>query len=405
MNNVTDYGFDTRAIRGGQARTPEGEHNDPIFVTSSFVFESARQAAARFAHEEPGNVYSRFTNPTVRVFEQRLALLEGGDYCVATSSGMSAILSTCLALLRTGDHIVASHSLFGATLNLFTNVLSRFGVETTFVAPADTEAWERAMRPETRMLFVETPSNPLMEIADMQALADLAHSADCMLVVDNCACTPVLQRPLEFGTDIVIHSATKYLDGQGRCVGGAVVTKHEKVATDLLSVMRSAGPSMSPFNAWVFLKGLETLTLRVKTHSSRASVLAQWLEGHPSVRRVHYPGLTSHPQHVLASKQQTGFGGLIAFEIEGAREEAWTVVDSTRFISITANFGDAKSTITHPATTTHGRLTPEERARAGIGEGLLRVSVGLEDLDDLKSDLRRGLDAIAPPTVARATGV
>jgi O-succinylhomoserine sulfhydrylase len=261
------------------------------------------------------------------------------------------------------------------------------------------------MRPETRMFFVETPSNPLMEIADMQALADLAHSADCMLVVDNCACTPVLQQPLEFGTDIVIHSATKYLDGQGRCVGGAVVTKHEKVATDLLSVMRSAGPSMSPFNAWVFLKGLETLTLRVKTHSSRASVLARWLEEHPSVRRVYYPGLTSHPQHVLASKQQTGFGGLIAFEIEGAREEAWTVVDSTRFISITANFGDAKSTITHPASTTHGRLTPEERARAGIGEGLLRVSVGLEDLDDLKSDLRRGLDAIAPPTVARATGV
>lgn len=404
MNNVTDYGFDTRAVRGGQARTCEGEHNDPIFVTSSFVFESARQAAARFAHEEPGNVYSRFTNPTVRVFEQRLAQLEGGDYCVATSSGMSAILSTCLALLRTGDHIVASHSLFGATVNLFTNVLSRFGIETTFVALADTEAWARAMRAETRILFVETPSNPLMEIADMQALADLAHSADCMLVVDNCACTPVLQQPLKFGTDIVIHSATKYLDGQGRCVGGAIVTKHEKVATDSLSVMRSAGPSMSPFNAWVFLKGLETLTLRVETHSSRALVLAQWLEEHASVKRVHYPGLTSHPQHALASKQQTGFGGLIAFEIEGDREEAWTVIDSVRFISITANFGDAKSTITHPASTTHGRLTPEERARAEIGEGLLRISVGLEDLDDLKSDLGRGLDAIAPPTVARARG-
>jgi len=390
-----DYRFDTRAVRAGQTRTPEGEQSEPIFPTSSYVFESARQAAARFAGEERGNIYSRFTNPTVRTFEQRLAALEGGERCVATASGMSAILSTCMGLLRSGDQIVASRSIFGTTVVLFENILARFGLETSFVSLTDLTAWERALRPNTRILFLETPSNPLSQVADIQALADLAHGHGALLVVDNCLCTPALQQPLQLGADIIIHSATKYLDGQGRCMGGAVVGTEELVGTEVYGFLRTAGPSMSPFNAWVFLKGLETLSLRMQAHSARTLALAQWLEQHPAVVRVHYPGLASHPQHALAARQQRGFGGILAFEVEGGREAAWSVVDSTRLLSITANLGDAKSTITHPATTTHGRMRPQAREDAGIGEGLLRVAVGLEDIEDIQADLARGLDRLA----------
>ena len=394
-----NYAPETRAVREGQVRTPEGEHNDPIFTTSSFVFESAAQAKARFAYEEPGNVYSRFTNPTVRTFEERLAALEGAPHCVATSSGMAAILTTCLALLRSGDHVVASRNLFGATVNLFTNILSRFGVETTFVPltdPAtDARTWSEAIRPQTRMLFLESPANPLTEVADIRAFAELAHGNDCLLAVDNALCTPILQQPLRLGADVVIHSATKYLDGQGRCIGGAVVTADQQIRDEVYSVLRTAGPSLSPFNAWVFLKGLETLALRMHAHSSAALSLAEWLESHPAVRRVYYPGLPSHPHHELAAKQQSAFGGIVAFDVYGGREQAWQVIDATRLISITANFGDTKTTITHPATTTHGRLTPEQRAEAGIREELIRIAPGLEDLEDIKADLQHGLDAVA----------
>lgn len=384
------FGFDTLAVRAGQLRTAEGEHSEPIFTTSSFVFASAAEAAARFAGESPGNIYSRFTNPTVRMFEERLAALEGAEACVATASGMAAILSSCLALLRSGDHIVASRSLFGSTVSLFGNYLSRFGVETTFVALTDLSAWEAAIGPRTRMLFVETPSNPLTEVADIAALAALAHDRGCLLVVDNCFCTPALQRPLELGADLVVHSSTKYLDGQGRCVGGAVAGRRE-LTDEVFGFLRTAGPTMSPFNAWVFLKGLETLRLRMDAHSAAALSLAGWLEAQPRVARVHYPGLASHPQHGLAARQQRAFGGIISFEVEGGREAAWRLIDATRVLSITANLGDVKSTITHPATTTHARVSPEARAAAGIGEGLLRIAVGLEDLDDLKADLARGL--------------
>ncbi|RCX32169.1 O-succinylhomoserine sulfhydrylase [Thioalbus denitrificans] len=384
------FGFDTLAVRAGQLRTAEGEHSEPIFTTSSFVFASAAEAAARFAGESPGNIYSRFTNPTVRMFEERLAALEGAEACVATASGMAAILSSCLALLRGGDHIVASRSLFGSTVSLFGNYLSRFGVETTFVALTDLSAWEAAIGPRTRMLFVETPSNPLTEVADIAALAALAHDRGCLLVVDNCFCTPALQRPLELGADLVVHSSTKYLDGQGRCVGGAVAGRRE-LTDEVFGFLRTAGPTMSPFNAWVFLKGLETLRLRMDAHSAAALSLAGWLEAQPRVARVHYPGLASHPQHGLAARQQRAFGGIISFEVEGGREAAWRLIDATRVLSITANLGDVKSTITHPATTTHARVSPEARAAAGIGEGLIRIAVGLEDLDDIKADLARGL--------------
>lgn len=388
------FGFDTQAVRAGQVRSPEGEHNDAIFATSSFVFENARQAAARFSEEEPGNIYSRFTNPTVRTFEERLAALEGGTRCVATASGMAAILTTCLATLKAGDHVVVSRNVFGSTISLFTKILSKFGIDATFVLMTDFDAWVEALEPRTRWLFVESPSNPHGEVADIAALAELAHSNDCLLVVDNVMCTPALQRPLTLGADIVVHSATKYLDGQGRCVGGAVVVQDEQLGTDLFAVMRTAGPSLSPFNAWVFLKGLETLSLRMKAHSANAQVVAEWLTTHPMVTRVYYPGLGSHPQHQLAERQQGAFGGVVAFEVNGGRDAAWTVVDATRFLSITANLGDAKTTITHPATTTHGRLTPEERAAAGIGENLIRVAVGLEDVEDVKSDLKCGLDRL-----------
>lgn len=384
--------FDTLAVRAGQVRTAEGEQSEAIFPTSSFVYDSAAQAAARFSGEEPGNIYSRFTNPTVRTFEQRLAALEGGESCVATASGMSAILATCLSLLQVGDHIVSSRAIFGSTTMLFNKYLARTGIQTTYVPQTDLTAWEQAIRPETRMLFLETPSNPLTEVADLRALAELAHAHDCLLVVDNCFCTPALQRPLELGADIVVHSATKYIDGQGRCVGGAVVGDAQRVGEDVFGFLRTAGPTMSPFNAWVFLKGLETLSLRMEAHCNRALELARWLEEQPCVRRVHYPGLASHPQHQLAARQQRAFGGIVAFEVEGGREAAWRVIDATEILSITANLGDAKSTITHPGTTTHGRLTDEQRQEAGIGDGLIRVSVGLESVDDIKADLARGLE-------------
>ena len=388
------YCFDTEAVRAGQVRTEEGEHSEALFLTSSYVFKNAAEAAARFAGTVPGNIYSRFTNPTVRVFEERLAALEGGERCVATASGMAAILSTCLGLLKSGDHVVASQSLFGTTLVWFSKILGKFGVETSFVPLTDQAAWQAAMRPNTRLLFLETPSNPLTEIADIGALAALAHAHDCWLAVDNCFCTPALQRPLALGADLVIHSATKYLDGQGRCIGGAVVGG-KTLLDEVFGIVRTAGPSMSPFNAWIFLKGLETLSLRMRAHSAHALALAQWLEAQPAVTRVYYPGLTSHPGHALAKRQQQGFGGLLSFEVAGGQAAAWRLIDNCRLLSITANLGDTKSTITHPATTTHGRMTPPQRAEAGIGDGLIRISVGLEDPQDIQADLHASLHAQA----------
>jgi len=386
-----EYSFETLAVRAGQVRTAEGEHSEAIFPTSSFVFASAAEAAARFAGDEPGNIYSRFTNPTVRTFEQRLAALEGTESCVATASGMSAILSTCLALLKSGDHIVSSRSIFGSTTGLFNNYLAKLGIETSFVDLTNFSSWEAAIRPQTRLMFLETPSNPLTELADIRQLATLAHENDCLLVVDNCFCTPALQQPIKLGADIVIHSATKFLDGQGRCVGGAVLGPKDIVGEEVFGFLRTAGPTMSPFNAWVFLKGLETLSLRMKAHSANALILARWLEQRASVKRVFFPGLESHDQHQLAKQQQSGFGGLLSFELEGGKEAGWNLIDATRLISITANLGDAKSTITHPATTTHSRLTTEQREEAGISDGLIRIAVGLEDIGDLKKDLARGI--------------
>jgi len=385
------WALETLAVRAGQVRTAEGEQSEPIFPTSSYVFPTAAEAAARFKGESKGNIYSRFTNPTVRTFEQRLAALEGGDSCVATSSGMSAILSTCISLLKAGDHVVSSRSIFGTTVVLFNKYLQPFGVETTFVDLTDIEAWKKAIRPETKILFLETPSNPLTEVADLKALADLAHENDCLLVVDNCLCTPALQQPLKLGADIVIHSATKYIDGQGRAVGGAVVGNKELVGETVFGFLRTCGPTMSPFNAWIFLKGLETLSLRMKAHSANALELAQFLEQHKNVNKVFYSGLESHPQYDLASQQQFAGSGVLSFEVKGGKDAAWKLIDSTKLLSITANLGDAKSTITHPATTTHGRLTDEERQKAGISEGLIRVSVGLEAIDDIKADIENGL--------------
>ncbi len=387
-------GFATLAIRSGHHRTPEGEHSEPIFATSSYVFSSAAEAAARFAGDLHGNIYSRFTNPTVRVFEERLAALEGGASCVATASGMAAILATCLGLLKAGDHIVSSRAIFGSTTVLFNKYLARFGIEISYVNLSRPTDWAAALRPTTRLLFLETPSNPLTEMADIRVLADLAHSHGCLLAVDNCFCTPALQRPLALGADLVIHSATKYLDGQGRCLGGAVVGDTKLVGEDVFGVIRTAGPSMSPFNAWVFLKGLETLELRMLAHARAAQALALWLVEQPAIEQVHYPGLSSHPQHGLVGSQQKTGGGILSFEVRGGRAAAWRVIDATRLLSITANLGDTKTTITHPATTTHGRLSPEERVSAGIGEGLIRVAVGLEDLDDIQADLARGLDQV-----------
>ncbi|MEZ5582987.1 MAG: O-succinylhomoserine sulfhydrylase [Candidatus Competibacteraceae bacterium] len=391
MYDDLELGFSSLAIRAGQVRTHEGEHSEAIFPTSSFVFKNAAQAAARFSEQEPGNIYSRFTNPTVRLFQDRLAALEGGEACIATASGMSAILATCLALLRSGDHIVSASSLFGSTVSLFNTYLSKLGIATTFVPLSDLEAWEQAIRPETKLLFLETPSNPLTELADIRALATVAHAHECLLVVDNCFCTPALQQPLKLGADLVIHSATKYLDGQGRCVGGAVVGDAQRVGKDVFGFLRTAGPTLSPFNAWVFLKGLETLKLRLRAHSENALQLARWLEQHPAVARVYYPGLPSHPQHELACRQQSNFGGIVSFEVHGDRETAWKVIDSTQLLSITANLGDTKTTITHPATTTHGRLTQAECDAAGIRDSLIRLSVGLEEIADIQTDLERGL--------------
>ena len=390
MHDWAEFELETIAVRAGQHRTNEGEQSEPIFPTSSFTFASAAEAAARFSGEEPGNIYSRFTNPTVRTFEERLAALEGGERCVATSSGMAAILATCMGLLKAGDHIVSSRSIFGTTTVLFNNFLAKFGVETDFVGLADYEAWEQAIRPETKLLFLETPSNPVTEIADIKRLAELAHKNDALLVVDNCLCTPILQRPFELGADLVIHSATKYLDGQGRAIGGAVIGGGESIEA-VYSFLRSAGPTMSPFNAWIFLKGLETLSIRMERHCDNALKLAQWLEVRADVEQVYYPGLVSHPQHDMAKRQQSGFGGLLSFVVKGGREAAWRVIDATQFLSITANLGDTKSTITHPATTTHGRLSDEQKLEAGIVDGLVRISVGLENIADIIADLERGL--------------
>ncbi len=385
------WGFATLGIRAYEPARHDGEHSAAIHPTSSFVHRSAAHAAKVFAGEEPGNVYSRFTNPTVQAFEKRLAAMEGGESCVATASGMAAILTLCMSVLKAGDHLLVSKSVFGATINLFNNILARFGVTVGYVELADVAAWKAALTPQTRLLFVETPSNPLAEIADIRALSDLAHAHGAWLAVDNCFLTPVLQQPLKLGADFVIHSATKYLDGQGRCVGGAVIGDAQKVGKDVLAFMRSAGPCMSPFNAWVFLKGLETLAVRMRAHNASAQKLAEWLQAQPRVQRVFYAGLPTHPGHALAKSQQSGFGGVVSFEVEGGRAGAWRLIDATRLCSITANLGDTRTTITHPATTTHGRITPEARAAAGITESLVRVAVGLEDFEDITADLARGL--------------
>lgn len=384
----------TRAVRAGQTRTAEGEQSEPIFTTSSYVFDTAAQAAARFKGEQPGNIYSRFTNPTVRTFEERLAAMEGGESCVGMGSGMVAIYATCITALKHGDHVVASRSIFGSTTLLFNNFLSRSGITTTFVELSDLSAWEAAIRPETRLLFLETPSNPLMELVDIRQLAGIARKHNCLLAVDNTLCTSALQQPLQLGADVSILSTTKYIDGQGRSIGGAVVGSKEFVGTDVYGFMRTVGPSMSPFNAWIALKGLETLDLRLQAHSDNALALANWLEQQSKVERVYYTGLASHPQFALATTQQRGGGGVLSFEISGGQDQAWTFIDATVLMSVTANLGDAKTTITHPATTTHGRLTPEQRAEAGIRDSLIRIAVGLEDVEDLKEDLQRGFDAI-----------
>jgi O-succinylhomoserine sulfhydrylase len=389
---MSDFDFETLAIRAGIHRSQFNEHAEALYLTSSFVFDSAAQAAARFSGQEAGMVYSRYTNPTVQMFQERLAALEGAECCIATASGMSAILACTLGLLRSGDHIVASRSLFGATVQLLNNWLSRFGIRTTFVSPVDLTQWEAAMTPNTRLLFLETPSNPLTEISDIAALAKIAHTRGAWLAVDNCFCTPALQRPLELGADLVIHSATKYLDGQGRVLGGAVLGARALIEEPLTAFLRNAGPTLSPFNAWVILKGLETLKLRMDAHSANALELARWLQEHPRVERVYYPGLRSHPQHELARRQQRTGGGVVSFVVKGGREAAWRVVDSCRVLSITANLGDAKSTITHPASTTHGRLSPEARAESGVEEGLLRIAAGLESGKDLQEDLALGLE-------------
>ena len=382
--------LETLAVRAGIDRSQFNEHSEALYLTSSFVFGSAAEAAARFSGEQEGNVYARFTNPTVTAMQQRLAALEGAEACVATASGMAAIMSTVMALMQSGDHIVASRGLFGATQQLFGNILSKFGIETTFVPATDLEAYRAAVTPKTKLFFVESPSNPLTELVDIAAVAAIAHEAGAVLAVDNCFCSPALQQPLKLGADLVIHSATKYLDGQGRVLGGAVCGD-KKLIDEVFKFLRTAGPCISPFNAWIILKGLETLKIRMAAQSASALELATWLEAQPQVARVHYPGLPSHPQHTLALRQQSSGGAIVSFEVTGGREEAWKVVDATRVVSITANLGDTKTTLTHPASTTHGRISPEAREAAGIRESLLRVAVGLESIEDLKADLARGL--------------
>ena len=385
MNN-DPWKYDTQAIRAGSLRSEFGENSEAIFLTSSYVFDSSAQAAARFAGTEPGNIYSRFTNPTVTMFQDRLAAMEGSEACVATSSGMSAILAIIMGLCSTGEHIVASRSIFGTTVQLFSNILKRWGLEITFVSLTNLNEWEDAIQKNTKLFFVETPSNPLTEVTDIKALSKIAHQKDIKLIVDNCFCSPALQRPLLLGADIIIHSATKYLDGQGRCLGGAVLAD-KKTIEPIYQFLRSAGPTMSAFNAWIFLKGLETLSVRMDAHSKNALHLASWLESQPQIDRVYYPGLASHPQHKLALTQQKTGGAIVSFEVKGGQKEAWRLIDSTRLISITANLGDVKSTITHPTTTTHSRVSPEERQKAGIKDNLVRIAVGLEDIEDLKADL------------------
>ena len=386
-----DYALETQAIRAGWHRTPEGEHSLPIFATSSYVFESAEQAALRFTGKQAGNIYSRFTNPTVSAFQERLALLEKGERCLAFASGMAAIMAVGMALLKAGDHVLCSRSVFGNTVLAFQNYFGKFGVSSDFVKLTDLAAWEAAIKPNTRFLFIETPSNPLIEIADISALAELAHRHGCLLVVDNVFCTPALQQPLTLGAELVVHSATKYIDGQGRCVGGAVVGSEQLLEKEIYPYLRTGGATMSPFNAWVFLSGLETLAVRMKAHCDNAFALANWLAAQPAVAKVHYPGLATHAQHELASRQQSHYGGVVSFELQGGQAQAWKLIDSTKMLSITANLGDVKTTITHPATTTHGRLAPEVRAEVGIKDSLVRISVGLENIEDIKRDLLRGL--------------
>ncbi len=392
MNDNRDDTFqlETLAVRAGQTRSDEGEHSEALFLTSSFVFDSAEQAAKRFSGEEKGNIYSRFTNPTVRFFEERLAAMEGAQRCVATASGMSAILSVCLAHLKAGDHVLCSQQVFGTTVSLFSKYLSKFGVQVTFVNMLDLAAWENAFQSNTRLLFIETPTNPLLEVADIEAFAELAHKHNALLVVDNCFCTPVLQQPLALGADIVLHSATKFIDGQGRCVGGAVAGSHA-LMEEVYGVLRTTGQTLSAFNAWVFLKGLETLSIRMKAHSEKALALAQWLQQQSAVEKVFYCGLPDHPQYALAQKQQSGFGAVLSFEVKGGRDAAWQVIDACQLLSITTNLGDSKTTISHPASTSHGRLTEEQRKQAGIKDNLVRLSVGLEAVTDLQRDLQRGL--------------
>ena len=385
-----DYDIDTLAVRAGTVRSQFNEHSEAIFLTSSFVFGSAAEAAARFKGEEPGPIYARFTNPTVSMMEARLAALEGAGRCVAFSSGMAAILATVMGLMKAGEHIVASRSIFGSTVQLFSNILGRFGIETTYVSPTDPAEWRAAVKSNTRLFFVESPSNPLTEVSDIRALAAIAHETGAWLAVDNCFCSPALQKPLELGADVVIHSATKYLDGQGRVLGGAVLGS-QALMEGVYTFLRTAGPTLSAFNAWVILKGLETLSLRMDAHSRNALALAQWLEAQPQVARVLYPGLPSHPQHALAMTQQKTGGGIVAFELKGGKDAAWKLIDATRMLSITANLGDTKTTITHPATTTHSRMTPEQRDAAGISDGLVRIAVGLESISDIQADLARGL--------------
>jgi O-succinylhomoserine sulfhydrylase len=388
MNN--DYDIETLAVRAGTVRSQFNEHSEAMFLTSSFVFGSAAEAAARFKGEQPGPIYARFTNPTVQMMEARLAALEGAERCVAFASGMAAILATVMGLMKAGEHIVASRSIFGSTVQLFSNILGRFGIETTYVSPTDPAEWRAAVKPNTKLFFVESPSNPLTEVSDIRALAAIAHEAGAWLAVDNCFCSPALQKPLELDADIVIHSATKYLDGQGRVLGGAVLGS-QALMEGVYTFLRTAGPTLSAFNAWVILKGMETLSIRMEAHSRNALALAQWLEAQPAVARVLYPGLPSHPQHKLAMTQQKTGGGIVAFELKGGQEAAWKLIDATKMVSITANLGDTKTTITHPASTTHSRMTPEQRAAAGIGDGLVRIAVGLESVADIQADLARGL--------------
>lgn len=392
-SDLDGVGFATLAVRAGQRRTPEAEHSEALFPTSSYVFRSAADAAARFSGEMPGNVYSRYTNPTVRIFEERIAALEGAEQAVAASSGMAAILALVMSLCSAGDHVLVSRSVFGSTISLFDKYFKRFGVEVDYPQLSDLDSWAAACKPNTKLFFVESPSNPLAELVDIAALAELAHASGALLAVDNCFCTPALQKPLTLGADIVVHSATKYIDGQGRCLGGVVAGK-SKLMQEVVGFLRTAGPTLSPFNAWVFLKGLETLQVRMRAHCASAQAVAEWLEQQPGVERVYYAGLSSHPQYELAKRQQKAFGAVVSFEVKGGKEGAWSFIDATRMISITANLGDTKTTIAHPATTSHGRLTPEARAAAGIRDSLIRVAVGLEEIEDIKADLALGLAAL-----------